>query len=58
MLEQKQKKVMPFIVTYGEEYDLTKLKVAPAPKRPGSHVTKDEATREVLNRIVTRVKKI
>lgn len=58
MLEQKEKKVMPFIVAYGEDYDLTKLKVAPAPKRPGSHVTKDEATREVLNRIVKRVKKI
>lgn len=58
MLEQKEKKVMPFIVAYGEEYDLTKIKVASAPKRPGSHVTKDEATREVLNRIVTRLKKI
>lgn len=58
MLEQKQKKVMPFIVAYAEEYDLSKVKVAPAPKRPGSHITKDEATREVLNRIVTRVKKI
>lgn len=58
MLEQKHKKVMPFIVAYGEDYDLSKVKVAPAPKRPGSHITKDEATREVLKRIVTRVKKI
>ncbi|MBX3003401.1 MAG: hypothetical protein KF821_00320 [Anaerolineales bacterium] len=58
MLEQKQKKVMPFIVSYGEAYDVRQAKLAPAPKRPGHHVTKDEATREVLTRIVHRVKKI
>ena len=54
MLDQKNKVVKPFIVAY----PVASAKVAPAPKRPGTHVTKDEATREVLGRIVNRVKKI
>lgn len=54
MLDQKNKVVKPFVVTY----PVAAAKVAPAPRRPGHHVTKDEATRDVLNRIVKRVKKI
>lgn len=55
MLDQKNKTVIkPFVVAY----TVAEAKVAPAPKKPGAHLTKDEATREVLNRIVKRVKKI
>lgn len=54
MLDQKNKVVKPFVMAYS----VASAKVAPAPRRPGTHVTKDDATREVLNRIVSRVKKI
>lgn len=53
MLDQK-KVVKPFVVAYS----VASAKVAPAPRRPGTHVTKDEATRDVLNRIARRIKKI
>jgi hypothetical protein len=54
MLDQKNKVVKPFVVAY----PVASAKVAPAPKRPGTHMSKDEATREVLARIATRIKKI
>lgn len=54
MLDQKNKVVKPFVVAYS----VASAKVAPAPRRPGTHVTKDEATREVISRIAKRIKKI
>ena len=54
MLDQKNKVILkPFVVAYeaGPE------KAAAKPKS-GAHLSKQEATREVLNRIVKRVKKL
>jgi hypothetical protein len=54
MLDQKEKVVLkPFVVAY----QVSEAKAQKA-KKPGAHLTKDEATREVLNRIATRIKKI
>ena len=57
MLNQREKTAVltPFVVAYPQETHKTQ---APKGHRPGTHLSKDEATREVLNRIVKRVKKI
>ena len=60
MLKQAEKTIMltPFVVAY-EQPDLSQARAAaPKPKKAGAHLGKEEATREVLNRIVQRVKKI
>ncbi len=59
MLEERQKTFVltPFVVAYPEAVEAKQSQTA-TPRKPGSHLSKDEATREVLQRIVQRVKKI
>lgn len=47
--------VTPFIVA--QQQTLTDGNTRPL-KKPGAHLSKEEATREVLKRIVNRVKRI
>lgn len=59
MLKQDDKRVMltPFVVAHqNSAQDGSTL--ATKAKVPGAHLTKEDATREVLQRIVQRVKKI
>lgn len=60
MLEQRQKTFVltPFVVAYPEAVEAKQSQTAAKARKPGSHLSKDEATREVLQRIVQRVKKI
>ncbi|MCW5876655.1 MAG: hypothetical protein KIS85_07200 [Anaerolineales bacterium] len=60
MLDQKEKTFVltPFVVAYSEESKPDAEKSAPRARKPGTHLSKDEATREVLQRIAQRVKKI
>lgn len=46
----------PFVVTYQQGERNNKAKEAP--KKPGAQLSKHAITREVLNRIVDRVKRI
>jgi hypothetical protein len=46
----------PFVVTDPRSEKTKGTKVSP--KKPGAHLSKDLITREVLNRIVDRVKRI
>lgn len=59
MLKQQEKRIMltPFVVAHQSSVQDGSTVAAKA-KKPGSHLTKEDATREVLNRIVQRVKKI
>lgn len=58
MLKQQENTFVPtpFVVAY-EEAPAPKAKANKAQKS-GAHLSKEEATREVLSRIVDRVKKI
>lgn len=59
MLKQNEKRLVltPFVVAYAEEESRRRSEPA-RKKQPGAHLSKDEATKEVLNRIVDRVKRI
>ncbi len=52
---EKPAVVTPFIVA--QQQTLTDGNTRPL-KKPGAHLGKEEATRDVLNRIVSRVKRI
>ncbi len=60
MLNRQEKTFIltPFVVAYPEGEVRARAKTPPKVHKPGAHLSKDEATREVLNRIVHRVKKI
>jgi hypothetical protein len=58
MLDQKNKKVVPFITAYEQIGPTSPTGPVPKTKKPGSHLNKEQATREVLNRIVNKVKRI
>lgn len=60
MLKQEEKRTMltPFVVAHQNSAVEDGSTVATKTKKPGAHLTKEHATREVLNRIVQRVKKI
>lgn len=59
MLKQDEKRLVltPFVVAYSETQASGQAE-QPKEHKPGTHLSKDEATREVLNRIVDRVKRI
>jgi hypothetical protein len=62
MLKQQENTFVltPFVVAY-EEAPAPKTKASKAAKgaqKSGAHLSKEDATREVLSRIVDRVKKI
>jgi hypothetical protein len=60
MLKQQEKTFVltPFIVANQKPSTDEGSTVASRVRKPGTHLSKEEATREVLNRIVRRVKKI
>ncbi|MEX1071502.1 MAG: hypothetical protein WEC37_02655 [Anaerolineales bacterium] len=59
MADQKQKTVLtPFIASQEERPFSSTQKMVVKAKKPGAHLSKEEATREVLNRIVQKVKRI
>lgn len=59
MLKQEEQTFVltPFIVAH-EEQPVRRAAETSKVRRPGAHLEKEDATREVLNRIVKRVKKI
>lgn len=54
--EEKSFSTNPFVVTDPRAENARKGK--PSTKRPGAHLSKDLITKELLNRIVDRVKRI
>ncbi|MEX1247364.1 MAG: hypothetical protein WEA61_02680 [Anaerolineales bacterium] len=60
MLKQQQRTftLTPFVVAHQRPGVEDGSTVASKTRKPGAHLSKEEATREVLNRIVRRVKKI
>lgn len=58
MLDQKAKKVVPFISAYEQNTPSIPTGPMPKTKKPGSHLNKEQATREVLTRIMDKVKRI
>jgi hypothetical protein len=59
MLKQDEKRIVlkPFVVAYAEDPDYTAGQAART-RQPGTHLSKEEATKEVLVRIRDRVKRI
>jgi hypothetical protein len=60
MLDQKEKLLVikPFVVAYEEEQPMQTKSDAAKPSGKKGHLTKENATREVLARLKDRVKKI
>jgi hypothetical protein len=59
MADQKQKTVItPFISSQEERPFSSTQKMVVKTKKSGAHLGKEDATREVLNRIVQKVKRI
>jgi hypothetical protein len=60
MLKQQDKSLMltPFVAAQQKSSITDGSTVANKTKKRGGHLNKEDATREVLNRIVQRVKKI
>ena len=59
MIDPKQRTtVTPFVVAYQESGTQANKVTNPKTRRSKTHVGKEEATREVLNRLVARVKRI
>ncbi|MEX2160829.1 MAG: hypothetical protein WD751_02850 [Anaerolineales bacterium] len=60
MLKQQEKTFIltPFVVAHQKSGVEEGSTVASRTRKPGTHLSKEEATREVLTRIVRRVKKI
>jgi hypothetical protein len=59
MLDPKSKtELKPFVVAYQESGTQANKVNNPKTRKTKSHLSKEEATRAVLNRIVARVKRI
>ena len=60
MLKQQEEKrlvLTPFVVAYPNGRQMPGTSTGKS-KQPGAHLTREDATKEVLNRIVDRVKRI